>query len=95
MEKIIVNKYTIKYKRLAKIIKALLASENDDETESDYMIALDEIAKLKDMLLIKYQAFLKKEMFEYFLSDLFFLEKVLQERLIEIRNSQMMDYGGR
>ena len=93
IENVIINKYGIRYKRVAKIIKDLLAS--DDTTETDYIICLDEIAKLKSMLLIKYQSFLKKMMFEYFLSDLLFLEKILQERVIEIRNNQLIDLKGR
>lgn len=93
IENVVINKYTLKYKRLAKIIKDIL--DSDDEEEADYMICLDEIAKLKDILLIKYRTFLKKEMFEYFLKDLFFLEQVLQERMMEYRTNAIIERSGR
>lgn len=93
IENVVITKYSIKYRRLAKIIKDLLNSE--DAEESDYMICLDEIEKLKSILQIKYQSFLKRQMYEYFLNDLFFLENVLQEKIIEYRNSTMMEKRGR
>lgn len=91
IENVIITKYSIKYRRLAKIIKDILDSE--DATDSDYVICLDEIEKLKSILAIKYQAFLENQMYEYFLNDLYFLESIMHERLIERRNSAIM--GGR
>ncbi|MBE6147902.1 MAG: hypothetical protein E7167_00105 [Firmicutes bacterium] len=93
IENIIINKYTIRYHRLAKIFKDLV--ESDDTSEADFMICLDEIEKLKSILQIKYQAFLKKEMYDYFLNDLYFLQTVLEEKIIEYRNSLIMEMKGR
>ena len=94
IEKIVVNKYRIKYSRLSKIIEDLL--ESDDTSEGDYMICLDEIAKLKGMLLIKYQRLLKRKTYEVFLQNLLLIEKIVQERLIELKNCDIINtIGGR
>lgn len=91
IKNVVIRQYGIKYSRLAKIIKDML--ESDDATESDFMICLDEIEKLKSVLEFKYQKVLKKELYEYFLNDLFFLERVIQERLIEYKTNVI--FGGR
>lgn len=90
---IIVRQYSKKYARLAKIIQDLI--ESDDATESDFMICLDEIEKLKSVLMYKYERLLKTQVYEYFLNDLFFLEKVIRERVIEYKTNSMFSVGGR
>lgn len=93
IQKIIINKYTIKYTRLLKVLKSVVESE--DSTEGDVMICLDELSKLESILTIKYQEFLRKEAYEYFLKDLCFLEQVLRNKLLENRNQELYTKGGK
>ena len=90
---IVVRQYSKKYARLANIIQNLI--ESDDATEADFMICLDEIEKLKSILMYKYEKVLKAQIYEYFLNDLFFLEKVIRERVIEYKTNNMFSVGGR
>lgn len=89
---IIVTKYTRMYQRLAKIVKSIIESE--DATEGDVMIALDEIAKLQGILTVKYQEFLLKETYDSFLRDLFILEKIMQDKLYDMRTQEIYRMGG-
>jgi len=89
---IIVRKYTRMYQRLSKIVRSII--ECDDATEGDVMIALDEISKLQSILIIKYQELLVKETYEYFLNDLYLLEKIMKDKLIDLRSQGMYRMGG-
>lgn len=68
IKKILIKKLMIKYQRLLNIINDIISS--DDSSSSDFMICLDEISKLKDILEYKYKKFLKRELYSAFLEDL-------------------------
>ena len=89
IQEIVIRNYQKKYQRILKIIGDLTA--NDDATTGDYMICLDEVQKLKSILAYKYQKFLKKEMYEYFLNRLFFFEKILNDKIIEYQESMHLE----
>lgn len=98
-DKILTVKFKQRYKKLLMVVLSIL---NDyDSTEGDIMIALDEIAKMEDILLNKYKTFLKKEKERVFLEQLEGLRKSLQSRLQEIRNyeyylnNELNNYHGR
>ena len=91
IQDIIIHNYKIKYQRILQIIHDL--SSTDNASESDYMICLDEVEKLKAILNFKYQKFLKKEVYEYFLDKLLFFEKILNEKIIEYRESMLLSEG--
>lgn len=92
IEKIVINKYRIKYARLCKIVQDMM--DSDDTNESDYMICLDEIAKLKEMLLIKYEKFINRKNYESFLDSLLLIEKIIQERFVELKNNDIINLAG-
>ena len=98
-DKILTVKFKQRYKRLLMVVLSIL--NDSDSTEGDIMIALDEIAKMEDILLNKYKTFLKKEKERVFLEQLEGLRKSLQNRLQEIRNyeyylnNELNNYHGR
>ncbi|MBE6156066.1 MAG: hypothetical protein E7164_04885 [Firmicutes bacterium] len=93
LEKIIENKYSRQYARLAEFLQKIF--ENDENTEADFMLGLDAVSKLQEILVYKYQECLKKEKYERFLKDLYFLEKVLKDKIIERRTSEILERQGR
>lgn len=82
-DKLLTIKFKQRYKRLLMIVLSIL--NDPDSTSGDIMIVLDEIAKMRDILLHKYQKFLKKEKERLFLEQLRALENSLRARLQEIR----------
>lgn len=98
-DKILTVKFKQRYKKLLMVVLSIL--NDSDSTEGDIMIALDEIAKMEDILINKYKTFLKKEKERVFLEQLEGLRKSLQSRLQEIRNyeyylnNELNNYHGR
>ena len=91
VQKIIINRYKVKYQRLMKIINNIINS--DDTTEGDFMICLDEIKRLQSVLTIKYEKLLSRKAYEYFIEDLYFLEKVVKDKLYEYKNQESLNGG--
>ena len=83
VDKLITMKFKEKYKRLVMIVLSILHAS--DTSEGDCIIALDEVAKLKEILLYKYHNKIKMEKETMFLEQLEGLERSLSEKLIQIR----------
>lgn len=99
-DKVLTIKFKQRYKRLLMIVLSIL--NDPDSTSGDIEIVLDEVAKMRDILLHKYQKFLKKEKERLFLEQLRALENSLRARLQEIReyeyyvaNSLSSGFGSR
>ena len=83
VDKLITIKFKEKYKRLVMIVLSILHAS--DTSEGDCIIALDEIEKLKEILLYKYHNKIKIEKETMFLEQLEGLERSLSEKLLQIR----------
>ena len=84
IEKILLSKFSYRYKKLMQMVYLVINSDNDDETSGAIAIVLDEIAKMKSILLHKYYAFLKKKKIKELLSRLEIIEMELQKKEMEI-----------
>lgn len=82
---ILTTKFNKKYRQLVMIVFNILQSNDEDTTEGDIIIALDEIAKLREIILNKYQKFLEHEKEEKFVKQLRILENELRAKQINIR----------
>lgn len=82
---ILTTKFNKKYRQLVMIVFSILQSNDEDTTEGDIIIALDEIAKLREIILNKYQKFLAHEKEEKFVKQLRILENELRAKQINIR----------
>ena len=69
------------FERVASIVYDVLQNE-DDDSASDAVIALDEVARLREIVLNKYQKYLKKEKEKEILKKLRFLENELRSKII-------------
>lgn len=88
-DKILTIKFKQKYKRILIITLSILNGAIEDATTGDIEIVLDEIAKMRDILLNKYKKFLKKEKEKVFLEQLRGLENSLRAKLFEIREYEL------
>lgn len=88
-DKVLTIKFKQKYKRILMITLSILNGANEDTTSGDIEIVLDEIAKMRDILLNKYKKFLKKEKEKVFLEQLRSLENSLRAKLFEIREYEL------
>ncbi|MBQ6687322.1 MAG: hypothetical protein IJN03_02225 [Bacilli bacterium] len=86
---ILTAKFNKKYRQLVMIVFNILQSSDEETTEGDIMIALDEIAKLRVIILNKYQKFLTHEKEEKFIKQLRILENELRAKQINIRMNMM------
>lgn len=80
--KCILHRFLNKYRKLVSAVIQIMQS--DDEDEGGCAIILDEIAKQKDIILNKYQKFLKKEDEKELLRKLSYLEIELKNKLIYV-----------
>lgn len=99
-DKILTIKFKQRYKRLLMLVLSILNGDDSSTTEGDIIIVLDEIAKMRDILLHKYKSFLKKEKEKVFLEQLRGLENSLRAKIQEKREYEYyMEYvnerGGR
>ena len=93
IQRLIIYKYTRYYQRILKIIKDLFASS--DASESDYMLAMGEVYRLKDILYHKYKVYLKEKQYELFLEKLLYLDNILQEQILEYQRNNETSMKGR
>jgi hypothetical protein len=94
-DKILTIKFKQRYKRLLMIVLSVLNGADSDTTQGDIEIILDEIAKMRDILLHKYKSFLKKEKERVFLEQLRGLENSMRAKLQEMREYEYyLNYMG-
>lgn len=89
IDAVLTSKFNKKYRRLVMIVFNILQSSDTDTAEGDIMIALDEIAKLREIILNKYQKFLNHEKEEKFVKQLRILENELRAKQINIRMNML------
>ena len=78
------------FKRLAAITYDVINSD-DDNTSTDATIALDEIAKLRSIILNKYQKFLEKEKEKKYIKSLRILENELRAKIVYINTLNSLE----
>ena len=87
ISRILIKKQEKSFRRLAAITLSVINDE--DATSGDALIALDEIARLKSIILKKYQDYIKREEQEKMLKRLKLLEIDLKERLELLQNEEI------
>lgn len=73
-----------KYKKILELyLKAI--DSGDESSEGNFLLALDEVARLKSIIITKYSRFLKKKGEEQFLKRLKILENELRAKIIDFK----------
>lgn len=81
---ILQKKMNASFRKIASLVYPIINDE--DATEGDIAIALDEIAKQKQIIINKYKQYIKKQEYDKGLKRLKILEVELKEKLIIIEN---------
>lgn len=78
------RKFEIKFDKLSQIIMKFLYEEDDSSDEGDFIILLDEVARLEALVENKYKRFLEVEEYKNYIHRLAFLDSQLREKIMMI-----------
>lgn len=83
------RKFERKFERLSSLIMKFLFQNDDSSDEGDFIILLDEIARLEALVENKYKRFLEVEEYKDYIHKLAFLDNQLRQKLViaSYRNS--------
>jgi hypothetical protein len=76
-------KFTERFKKLLKLVSLYL--NDDDASDSDTSLVLDEVSQIKSILLNKYQKFINNEKEELFLKKLRLIENEIKIKDLKIK----------
>ena len=83
IQRILMKKFLMRYKKLVTVVT--IVTDNDESSDSDYMICLDEVEKMESILINKYQKHLNAKLYAYFLDNLIKTGKYLEMKFIQSR----------
>ena len=78
-------KFTERFKKLLKLVSLYL--NDDDASDSDTSLVLDEVSQIKSILLNKYQKFINNEKEELFLKKLRLIENEIKIKDLKIKEN--------
>ncbi len=82
---LIIYSFEKKYKKILEYYLKVLQEDDDGNTDTLLMLALDEIARLRSILIRKYDQFLKKEKEEQMLKKIKILENEIRMKIIDFK----------
>lgn len=93
IDSLLARKFQKKFERLSEIIMRFLYQE-DDETgdEGDYFILLDEVARLKSIVDLKYKKFLQNEEYKDYMHKLAFLDNQIRQKIAILNYQNRISY---
>lgn len=92
IDRLLTKKFEKKFDRLAQIIMRFLYQEDEDCDESDFFILLDEVARLKSVVDLKYKKYLKNEQYKEYVDKLYFLDNQVRQKLAIINYKNRLNY---
>ncbi len=96
IDNLLARKFQKKFDRLSQIIMNFLFqedSDNDsDNDEGDFMILLDEVARLKSIVELKYQKFLSNQEYKDYIHKLDFLDTQLRQKIAMVSYKRNLEY---
>lgn len=91
IEHLLAKKFEKKFERLSQIILKFLYQSDEESDEGDLMILLDEIARLRSVVEIKYRKYLKIDEYNEYLTKLVFLDEQVRQKLAIINYRNKLD----
>ncbi len=86
------RKFQKKFDKLSQIILKFLYQDDDESDTGDLEILLDEIARLKSIVELKYKKYLKIEEYREYISKLSFLDSQVRQKLAILNNLEELNY---
>lgn len=84
IDHLLARKFQKKFDRLSQIILRFLYQDDDECDEGDFMIILDEIARLRSVVELEYKKYLKNEEYKDYIHKLTFLDNQVRQKLAYI-----------
>lgn len=84
IDHLLARKFQKKFDRLSQIILRFLYQDDDECDEGDFMIILDEVARLRSVVELEYKKYLKIEEYKDYVHKLTFLDNQVREKLAYI-----------
>ncbi len=82
-----------KYKKILETYLNFLQEDEDNPTDTGFLIALDDIARLRNILIAKYNLILSKKKREKCLKKLKILENEIRSKIIDFRLIKEQELG--
>lgn len=93
IDSLLARKFQKKFERLSEIIMRFLYQEDDEDSDgSDYFILLDEVARLKSIVDLKYKKFLQNEEYKDYIHKLAFLDNQLRQKIAILNYQNHINY---
>lgn len=92
IDHLLAKKFEKKFDRLSQIILKFLYQDDEDCDEGDFMILLDEVARLRSVVEIKYKKFLGIEEYKDYLTKLTFLDNQVRQKLAIINYKNRLNH---
>lgn len=92
IDELIFSNFNRHYKKILEYYLTILQNESDS-SEGNFMIALDEITRLRNILIKRYNVILSKKMVEKMLKKLKILENEIRMKVIDIRLIKEKEYA--
>lgn len=89
---LLTRKFEKKFERLSQIILQFLYQDEDDCDEGDFMILLDEIARLRSVVEIQYKKNLEMEECRDYIAKLTFLDNQVRQKIAIITYRDRLNY---
>lgn len=86
------RKFEKKFERLSQIILQFLYQDEEDCDEGDFMILLDEVARLKSVVEIQYKKNLEMEEYRDYIAKLAFLDNQVRQKIAIISYRNRLNY---
>lgn len=89
---LLTRKFQKKFERLSQIILQFLYQDEEDCDEGDFMILLDEVARLRSVVEIQYKKELEMEEYRDYIAKLAFLDNQVRQKLAMISYRNKLNY---
>lgn len=81
IDHLLARKFQKKFDRLSQIILRFLYQDDDECDEGDFMIILDEVARLRSVVELEYKKYLQIEEYKDYVHKLAFLDNQVRQKL--------------
>lgn len=85
IDQLILSNFNRRYKKILEYYLTTLQSEDEDSSEGNFMISLDEIARLRSILIKRYNLVVSKKIEEKMLKKLKILENEIRMKIIDFK----------
>lgn len=93
VEHLLAKKFEKKFERLSQIILKFLYQDDDEADEGDFVILLDEVARLRAVVELQYKKYLSNEEYKDYITKLTFLENQVRQKVAIINYRNNLNYA--